>query len=57
MLHYKGVARTSLRKWSDVLLCIFGFVAMAYTTSLTVMSWAGGSGDGGLPTYCDTKGL
>ena len=57
MLHYKGVARTKLRKWSDVLLCIFGFVAMAYTTSLTVMSWAGGSGDGGLPTYCDTKGL
>ncbi|KAK1829674.1 transmembrane amino acid transporter protein-domain-containing protein [Podospora conica] len=57
MLHYRGVARTRLRKWSDILLCIFGFVAMAYTTSLTVMSWAGGSGDGGLPTYCDTKGL
>jgi len=56
MLHYKGVARSALWKWSDIGLCIFGFIAMAYTTSLTVMSWAN-SGDGGLPSYCDKKGL
>jgi proton-coupled amino acid transporter len=54
MLHYKGVAKTSLRKWSDIFLCVFGFVAMAYTTSLTVMSWASGGG-GSLPSYCDIK--
>ncbi|KAK0626551.1 vacuolar amino acid transporter 3 [Immersiella caudata] len=54
MLHYKGVAKTSLRKWSDILLCIFGFVAMAYTTSLTVMSWAN-SGGSNPPSYCDIK--
>ncbi|KAK3325863.1 transmembrane amino acid transporter protein-domain-containing protein [Apodospora peruviana] len=57
MLHYRGVAKSALWKWSDVALCIFGFVAMAYTTSLTVMSWANSSPGGGLPSYCDTKGL
>lgn len=56
MLHYKAVARNRFRKWSDILLCIFGFVAMAYTTSLTVMSWAGNSGgDEKPPGYCDLK--
>ncbi|KAK5656300.1 hypothetical protein OQA88_4680 [Cercophora sp. LCS_1] len=55
MLHYKAVAKSAWRKWSDIGLCIFGFVAMAYTTSLTIMSWASGPG-GGLPSYCDTKG-
>ncbi|KAG7289535.1 hypothetical protein NEMBOFW57_005906 [Staphylotrichum longicolle] len=57
MLHYKAVAKSALRRWSDILLCIFGFVAMAYTTSLTVMSWASDSGGGGLPSHCDAKGL
>lgn len=55
MLHYRGVAKSALWKWSDIALCIFGFVAMAYTTSLTVMSWANGGGGGRLPSYCDTK--
>lgn len=55
MLHYKAVAKSAVRRWSDVLLCIFGFLAMAYTTSLTVMSWAGGSGEGRAPSYCDSK--
>ncbi|KAK3365964.1 transmembrane amino acid transporter protein-domain-containing protein [Lasiosphaeria ovina] len=55
MLHYKGVAKSAVRRWSDVFLCIFGFIAMAYTTSLTIMSWANESG-GGLPSYCDKKG-
>ncbi|KAK4229844.1 putative vacuolar amino acid transporter [Podospora fimiseda] len=56
MLHYKAVAKTTLRKWSDILLCIFGFVAMSYTTSLTVMNWAGGSEEGGAPSHCSIKG-
>ncbi|KAJ4414166.1 hypothetical protein N0V85_003263 [Neurospora sp. IMI 360204] len=57
MLHYKGVARSSLWKFSDVALCIFGFIAMAYTTTLTVMSWASAGDGGGSPGYCDAKGL
>ncbi|KAH6840905.1 transmembrane amino acid transporter protein-domain-containing protein [Chaetomium sp. MPI-CAGE-AT-0009] len=56
MLHYKGVAKSALRRWSDILLCVFGFIAMAYTTSLTVMSWANSPG-GELPTHCENKGL
>jgi len=55
MLHYRAVARTRFRKLSDVLLCIFGFAAMAYTTSLTIMSWANNDG-GKQPSYCDLKG-
>ncbi|KAK8101261.1 uncharacterized protein PG998_007326 [Apiospora kogelbergensis] len=54
LLHYRGVARSRLWKISDICLCIFGVVAMAYTTTLTVMSWASSSGSG-LPKYCDTK--
>ncbi|KAL2258374.1 hypothetical protein VTK26DRAFT_8332 [Humicola hyalothermophila] len=57
MLHYKAVARNRFRKWSDILLCIFGFIAMAYTTSLTIMSWAGDSGGDQKPGYCDLKRL
>ncbi|KAK0635209.1 transmembrane amino acid transporter protein-domain-containing protein [Bombardia bombarda] len=57
MLHYRAVAKSKLWRYSDVALCIFGIIAMAYTTSLTVMSWASGSGDGRLPSYCDKRGL
>jgi solute carrier family 36 (proton-coupled amino acid transporter) len=57
MLHYRGVAKSKLWKWSDIALCIFGLVAMIYTTSLTVMSWANESGGGRLPSYCDKRGL
>ena len=56
MLHYKAVAKSRLWKSTDVILCIFGFIAMAYTTSLTVMSWANSSGDK-LPSYCQKRGL
>lgn len=56
MLHYRAVARNRFRKASDILLCVFGFVAMAYTTSLTIMSWANESGGGKVPSYCDSKG-
>lgn len=53
MLHYKAVARTKFWKWSDILLCVFGFIAMAYTTSLTVLSWANAAPKN--PGYCDKK--
>ncbi|KAI1501108.1 transmembrane amino acid transporter protein-domain-containing protein [Biscogniauxia marginata] len=57
MLHYKGVARSRARKVSDIALCVFGVIAMAYTTSLTVISWANGPSGPPLPKYCDTNKL
>ncbi|EHK96849.1 putative amino acid permease C3H1.09c [Glarea lozoyensis 74030] len=55
MLHYRAVAKTTFRKFCDVLLCIFGLVVMGYTTSLTLKSWAGGDEAPKLPGYCDKK--
>ncbi|CAK7203500.1 hypothetical protein SEUCBS139899_006234 [Sporothrix eucalyptigena] len=55
MLHYKAVARSKLWKASDIALCIFGFVAMAYTTSLTIMSWANSSTEPSSPGYCGSR--
>jgi len=55
MLHYKGVARNVWWRAADVVLCVLGFIAMAYTTSLTVMSWANSSGEPGLPNFCDER--
>ncbi|KAI9046580.1 hypothetical protein LZ554_009324 [Drepanopeziza brunnea f. sp. 'monogermtubi'] len=57
MLHFKAVSKTRFRKACDVLLCIFGFVVMVYTTSLTVISWASGDEEPGLLSYCDKKKL
>ncbi|KAI5865530.1 vacuolar amino acid transporter 3 [Durotheca rogersii] len=53
LLHYKGVATTRTRKVTDIALCVFGLIAMAYTTSLTVISWASGPSGPNLPKYCD----
>ncbi|KAF2200815.1 amino acid transporter-like protein, partial [Delitschia confertaspora ATCC 74209] len=53
MLHYKAVARGQAAKISDILLCILGFVGMAYTTALTVSSWVHG-GKEATPGYCDS---
>ncbi|CAG8957042.1 hypothetical protein HYFRA_00012523 [Hymenoscyphus fraxineus] len=55
MLHMRGVAKNNFRKGCDVLLCVFGFVVMAYTTALTLKSWAGGDSAPQLPSYCDKK--
>ncbi|GKT84836.1 vacuolar amino acid transporter 3 [Colletotrichum tofieldiae] len=58
LLHYKAVAKNRLWKISDIVLCVFGLVAMAYTTTLTVYSWAGGSSEPTLQhtaTAGDTK--
>ncbi|KAI0019586.1 transmembrane amino acid transporter protein-domain-containing protein [Xylariomycetidae sp. FL0641] len=57
LLHYKGVAKSKTRKITDIILCVFGFIAMAYTTSLTVISWASGPSDVPLPKHCDTHNL
>ncbi|RDL41215.1 Transmembrane amino acid transporter [Venustampulla echinocandica] len=57
MLHMRSVAKTNFRKAADVLLCVFGFIVMGYTTSLTLASWASGDQEPGLPSYCDKKGL
>ncbi|KAJ2904024.1 putative vacuolar amino acid transporter [Zalerion maritima] len=53
LLHYRGVARNRFWKIADVVLCAFGFIAMTYTTSLTVMQWS--SPGEKLPGYCDSK--
>ncbi|QUC22663.1 uncharacterized protein UV8b_06904 [Ustilaginoidea virens] len=54
LLHYKAVARTRMWRVSDIVLCIFGLAAMAYTTCLTIMSWANSGPKS--PGYCDGKG-
>ncbi|KAF2474877.1 amino acid transporter-like protein [Lindgomyces ingoldianus] len=54
MLHYKAIARSSVSRASDVLLCILGFVGMAYTTVLTVSSWVSGPA-AKAPGYCDSR--
>ncbi|KAK1975158.1 transmembrane amino acid transporter [Colletotrichum cereale] len=56
LLHYKAVAKNRLWKISDLVLCALGFIAMAYTTTLTVYSWAGGSSEPTPPAYCDRRG-
>ncbi|KAI0157718.1 transmembrane amino acid transporter protein-domain-containing protein [Xylariaceae sp. FL1272] len=56
LLHYKAVARTRSRKLSDIFLCIFGFIAMGYTTTLTAISWISGPSKPP-PGYCDTRHL
>ncbi|KAH6611333.1 Vacuolar amino acid transporter 3, partial [Trichoderma cornu-damae] len=53
LLHLKAVARNKFWRYSDIGLCIFGFIAMAYTTSLTIMSWA--NSEPKAPGYCDRR--
>jgi proton-coupled amino acid transporter len=39
-LHYKGVADTPAQKAGDITMMVVGFVAMIYTTAITVVRWA-----------------
>jgi proton-coupled amino acid transporter len=39
-LHYKGVADRPWAKGGDITMMVLGFVAMAYTTTVTVARWA-----------------
>lgn len=36
MLHYKAVAKTPMEKITDILLVVFGMVAMVFTTAQTI---------------------
>ncbi|RCI07682.1 hypothetical protein L249_5735 [Ophiocordyceps polyrhachis-furcata BCC 54312] len=55
LLHYRAVARNRAWKIADVVLCIFGFFAMGYATSLTIMSWANAGAKP--PGYCERRNL
>jgi solute carrier family 36 (proton-coupled amino acid transporter) len=52
MMHYKVVSTRAWQKVVDVILVIFGFGVMAYTTALTIRSWVSGV-QGKPPGYCD----
>jgi proton-coupled amino acid transporter len=54
MLHYKAVSTKRWQKVSDIVIVVFGCVALVYTTILTVKSWVSGR-TGKLPGYCDQK--
>jgi len=54
LLHYKGVSTARWQKVSDIILIVFGCIAMAYTTALTVKSWVAGEAPK-TPGYCDGK--
>lgn len=52
MMHYRVVAERLWQRIADVLLVILGFLAMGYTTTLTIMSWVQGEQQHS-PGYCD----
>lgn len=54
MLHYRGVSRTFWQRFADIVLIIFGFVGMVYTTALTIQSWVAG-GHKKTHGYCDER--
>lgn len=51
-MHYRAVANRFWHRPLDIFLVIFGFCMMAYTTSLTIISWVNG-GKVKPPGYCD----
>ncbi|KFY34443.1 hypothetical protein V494_06778 [Pseudogymnoascus sp. VKM F-4513 (FW-928)] len=55
MLHYRAVAKSRFRKFSDIFLCVCGAIVMIYTTSMTVINWAGGDKAVPVPKFCDGK--
>ena len=54
LMHMRVVAKSWLRKASDVVLVVFGFAIMGYTTTLTINSWVHG-GQAKPPGYCDER--
>ena len=52
LMHLKAIAHNRVQQLVDILLCVIGAVAMAYTTTLTLKSWAAGT-TGKEPGYCD----
>lgn len=53
LMHYRVVATKNWQRVVDILLVIFGFCMMTYTTALTVVAWVAGDSDK-TPGYCDT---
>ncbi|WEW61308.1 hypothetical protein PRK78_006798 [Emydomyces testavorans] len=53
LLHWKAVATSRFRRWSDIALAIFGTIVCVYTTTLTIQNWAAGTGDSKKPGHCD----
>lgn len=53
LLHLRAVSRTTWQRAADWALAVFGLVACAYTTALTIQQWAGGS-QAKAPGYCDS---
>lgn len=51
-MHYRAVATRTWQRVVDVLLVIFGFLMMSYTTALTIVAWVEGKKDSS-PGYCD----
>jgi proton-coupled amino acid transporter len=54
MLHYRAISKTRFQRFADIVLIIFGFVGMAYTTTLTIKSWIA-SDSVKPPGYCDER--
>ncbi|EMC91284.1 hypothetical protein BAUCODRAFT_117635 [Baudoinia panamericana UAMH 10762] len=52
MMHYRVSATRLWERITDVLLVIFGFVLMAYTTGMTIQHWVHGERSKP-PGYCD----
>lgn len=42
LIHRRAVTRETWRSMLDVVLCLMGFVLMAYTSALTITSWVSG---------------
>lgn len=51
-MHYRAVATKKWQRVADILLVIFGFIMMSYTTALTIVAWVNGQKDSS-PGYCD----
>ncbi|KAF2857202.1 transmembrane domain transport protein [Piedraia hortae CBS 480.64] len=55
LMHYRVVATRQWQRVVDLLLVVFGFGIMVYTTALTVNSWVEGSSQPRSPGYCDGR--
>ncbi|KAK6529161.1 neutral amino acid transporter [Orbilia ellipsospora] len=52
MLHYKAVAQTSISKFGDIVLGLFGTGVMIYTTQQTIRSWYSGTSGAPSEGFC-----
>ncbi|KAF2842789.1 hypothetical protein M501DRAFT_984976 [Patellaria atrata CBS 101060] len=53
LLHRKAVATSFRQEMLDILLCIFGFGVMVYTTLLTILRWLESESGSPAAGYCD----